>query len=129
MFRYVGEVAGAPTMTLAPVMNYLVFPEQDVYSAEVPLSFSRKIGNYFVIYAGPKYLFQSKTLEPEKGFRKLILYGVPKRESQELNFIGGFAGFAFGTLHIQFSPEVVYYKSLDDDERVLQIGSQIRFAL
>lgn len=129
VFRHVLESEGAPTFTLAPVMNYLVFPEQHVFSVEVPLALSRKFGRHFVLYAGPKYVWQSKTLEPEEGVRRLILFGVPRRERKPLEFVGGFAGFGFGFLHVQVSPEVLFYQSLDDGERVLQVGSQIRFAL
>lgn len=129
VFRYVTEAEGSPTLTLAPVMNYLVFPEQHVYSTEVPLALSRKFGRHWVVYGGPKYVHQSRTLEPEKGVRGLILSGVPRRERKELDFIGGFFGIGFGFLHVQVSPEVIYYRSLEDGERVFQAGSQIRFSL
>ena len=42
-----------------------------------------------------------------------------------------FAGFAFGWIHLQFSPEVIVYRSVDDEhpEDVVQVGTQIRLAL
>ena len=129
VFRWVGESEGSPTLTLAPVMNYLVFPEQHVYSTEVPLALSRRFGLHWIVYAGPKYVHQSRTLEPEKGLRGLILSGVPRRKRQELDFMGAFFGIGFGFLHVQVSPEILYYQSIEDDERVFQAGSQIRFSL
>jgi hypothetical protein len=130
--RWVPENDWAPTLTVGPMVNYLVFPQQDVWSIEVPVALSKRIGNHFVVYAGPKYLQQSNVLEKESGFvQGIVLSGVPKRKDQELRFGGGFAGFAFGWLHLQFSPEVIYYQSLDADhpEEVIQFGSQIRLAL
>lgn len=129
--RWVPEVPYAPTVTLAPMVNYLVFPHQDVWSFEVPLALSRRIGNHFVIYAGPKYLQQSNVLEKEGGFvQGIVLSGVPKRDDQKLRFLGGFVGLGLGWLHLQFSPEVLYYKSMEDDgEEVVQFGTQLRFAL
>ncbi len=131
VFRHVIETRGSPTITLAPVVNYLVYPNQGVWSAEVPLAFSRKLGDHWVLYAGPKYVYQSKPLEKEKHSPgKYILYNVPTRDPEhEFNFIGGFLGLGFGFLHVQVSPEILYYQSLDDDERVFQVGSQIRFSL
>src|SRR5207248_79395 len=126
---------GAPALTLAPTLSYLVFPAQDVYSAEVPLALSRKFGDHLVLYMGPKYLFQSKALRHENGFQGLILAGVHNRSNDDLTpltkgtsgqYGGAFVGFSFGWTHLQVSPEVIYYKSLDDGERVIQLGSQIR---
>lgn len=130
--RWVPENDWAPTLTIGPMVNYLVFPQQDVWSLEVPAAVSRKLGRHFVLYAGPKYLQQSNVLEKESGFvQGIVLSGVPKRKDQELRFMGGFAGLAFGWIHLQFSPEVIYYKSLDDEhpEEVIQFGTQIRLAL
>lgn len=130
--RWAPENEWAPTLTVSPMVNYLVFPQQDVYSIEVPVALSRKIGNHFVVYAGPKYLQQSNVLEKESGFvQSIVLSGVPKRKDQELRFGGAFAGFAFGWLHLQFSPEVIVYRSLDDEhpEDVVQVGTQIRVSL
>ena len=131
--RWVPEVGWAPTLTIAPMANYLVFPAQKCWSVEVPAALSKKVSDHLVIYAGPKYLYQSNVLQREGGeFQKLILSGVPKpqREDQELRFIGGFAGFGIGWLHLQFSPEVLYYRSLrDDGEEVVLVGMQIRLAL
>lgn len=130
--RWVPENEWAPTLTVSPMVNYLVFPRQDVWSLEVPVALSKKIGNHFVVYAGPKYLQQSNVLEKESGFvQSIVLSGVPKRKDQELRFAGGFAGFAFGWLHLQFSPEIIYYESLDAEhpEEVIQFGTQIRLAL
>jgi hypothetical protein len=65
--------------------------------------------------------------------QNFLLSGLPKkrRDDQELRFAGGFAGIGVGWLHLQFSPEVIYYKSLDDEhpEEVVQFGTQIRLAL
>ena len=129
--RWVPENDWAPTLTIAPVVNYMVFPYQECWSAEVPAALSRRIGNHWVIYAGPKYLHQSNVLQQESGFvQKLLLHQVPKRPDQELDFIGVFGGIGFGWLHLQVSPEVIYYKSLNDDgEEIIQVGSQIRIAL
>lgn len=129
--RWVPENDWAPTLTIAPTVNYLVFPFQNCWSAEVPVALSRRIGNHWVIYAGPKYLHQSNVLQQESGFvQKLLLHQVPKRPDQELDFIGVFGGIGFGWLHLQVSPEVIYYKSLNDDgEEIIQVGSQIRIAL
>lgn len=131
VFRHVIETEGSPTVTLAPVINYLVYPNQGVWSAEVPLALSRKLGDHWVMYAGPKYVYQSKPLEREKTAPgKYILYNVPNRDpNHEFNFLGGFVGIGFGFLHVQVSPEILFYQSLDDGERVFQIGSQIRFSL
>ena len=54
-----------------------------------------------------------------------------RREEQELRLAGGFAGIAFGWIHLQFSPEVIYYESLDDEhpEQIIQFGTQIRLSL
>lgn len=130
--RWVPEDGWAPTLTIAPMVNYLIFPQQDVWSLEVPLALSRKIGNHFVVYAGPKYLQQSAVLEKERGFvQSVVLSGVRKRKEQELRFGGAFAGIAFGWIHLQFSPEVIYYESLDDEhpEQIIQFGTQIRLSL
>lgn len=129
--RWVPEVPYAPTITIAPMASYLVFPRQDIWSVEVPLALSKRIGNHFVVYAGPKYLQQSNVLQKESGFvQGIVLSGVPKRDEQSLRFMGGFLGFGFGWLHLQFSPEVLYYKSLrGDEEEVVQIGTQVRIAL
>lgn len=130
--RWVPEVAHAPTITLAPMVNYLVFPAQEVWSLEVPLAVSKRLGHHFVIYAGPKYLQQSNTLKKEHAFvQSVLLSGVQKREDQELRMAGGFAGLAFGWIHLQFSPEVIYYESLDEEhpEQILQFGTQIRLSL
>jgi len=130
--RWVPEVGWAPTLTIAPMVNYLVFPQQDVWSLEVPVAVSRKLGNHFVLYAGPKYLQQSAVLERESGFvQDLVLSGVKKRKKQELRLGGAFAGLAFGWIHLQFSPEVIYYESLDDEhpEQIIQFGTQIRLSL
>lgn len=134
--RWVPEVGWAPTLTVSPMVNYLVFPQdknKGVWSLEVPVALSKRLGKHFVIYAGPKYLQQSKVLRREPGFvQGIILGGVPKkrREEQELRLGGGFAGIAFGWIHLQFSPEVIYYESLDDDhpEQIIQFGTQIRLA-
>jgi hypothetical protein len=130
--RWVPENEWAPTLTISPMVNYLVFPQQDVWSLEVPAALSRKFGRHFVLYAGPKYLQQSNVLEKETGFvQGIVLSGVPKRKDQELRFMGGFVGLAFGWVHLQFSPEVIYYKSVDDEhaEEVVQFGTQIRLSL
>lgn len=130
--RWVPEDGWSPTITISPMVNYLVFPQQDVWSLEVPLALSRKIGNHFVLYAGPKYLQQSAVLEKESGFvQGIVLSGVRKRRDHELRFAGGFAGLAFGWVHLQFSPEVIYYESLDDEhpEQIIQFGTQIRLSL
>lgn len=138
VFHWVIPAQGAPALTLAPTISYLVFPRQNVYSVEVPLALSRKFGNHLVLYAGPKYLFQSRALEKESGFQGLILAGVHDRPDNDLSptkngtgkqFGGIFGGFSFGWTHLQISPEVIYYKSLDDGERVIQVGSQVRVAL
>lgn len=129
--RWAPENDWAPTVTLAPMVNYLVFPKQDVWSLEVPLAFSRRIGNHLVLYAGPKYLQQSNVLRRESGFvQKALLSGVPERPDQRLRFAGVFGGIGVGWLHLQLSPEVLCYRSLEGDgEKVVQIGTQIRFAL
>lgn len=128
--QYRPDVEGLPRITLAPTFAWLVFPAQNVWAVDVPLAFSWKLSPHWVVYAGPKYLYQSRTLHPVDGVAKVFFFGVPKRPDQPLEFQGIFGGVAFGWIHMQLSPEVIYYESRrHDGERILQVGGQIRFSL
>jgi hypothetical protein len=128
--KYHTDLSWAPTLTFSPTLSYEVFPAQGVWTADVPLSVSYKAGDHFVFYGGPKYLQQSNTLHREKGqVEHYFFWGVPDRPDKPLRFEGLFAGFAVGWYHLQLSPEAIYYQSIDDGERVLQLGLQFRVAL
>lgn len=128
--KYRPEIEWAPTVTISPTIGRLVFPPQDIFIVDVPLAFSYRAGVHWILYAGPKYVYQSRTLHPVKGTQKLIFDGIPKRPDQPLEMQGVFAGFGFGFTHVQISPEVIWYESRRGDrERIVQIGSQIRFSL
>ena len=127
------EEEGVPRITLAPTIGFLVYPQQphNVYSIDVPLALSWKISPHLVLYTGPKYIYQNHTLQPVSGTLPRLLFShTPDRPDHPLELQGVFAGFAFGWLHLQISPEVIWYESRrHDGEHVFQVGSQVRLSL
>ena len=129
VLHYPSPGEGAPSITFAPTVSYLVFPPQDVTEVEAPLALSWRMSKRWLLYAGPKGIWQSAVLKPEHGFYHLFMDGVHDRPAQDFRLFGGFAGFAWGYHWLQISPEVGLYKSVDDGEQIVQVGTQIRLSL
>lgn len=130
LWRYFPVEDRSTSVNFEPTFNYLVWPLQKIYSVELPLAVAHRLRKWLTLYGGPKVIYQSGALQPDKRFPQAIwMTGVPDRPDQDFRFVGAFAGFAVGWLHFQMSPEVDYYYDVRTGEQVMLFGVGVRLAL